>query len=311
MCWHGRTFREEDPHLQVASGQADDGRFVQLGRDGGGQRQQLGQLIEFTVFFLPPSPGGVFRLLLHGVLFTGRVSSSRPRWSGWISVVTIQRDAVPWFQVLAGGEQGGLIPGCVSISGPLDGSSFPASQRTEHEAAAQSASQCRSSPRNLLFKPVRTFIPDIQPLYVYILTFQQTEICLFVYLSADTSSTSTKWRLLHLTASSGANSGCPHIPPLRRDFKDSGESGACWSCGIQVPPAERNPAAIGQPDVELTRRLVSVWNDARHDDRGECSPQAQCRLTEITQNRSHSFMVWHLKHTHKFNKDWSKMWAFF
>lgn len=101
----GRTFREEDPHLQVASGQADDGSFVQLGRDGGGQRQQLGQLIKFTVFFLPPSPGGVFRLFLHGVLFTGRVSSSRLRRSGWVSVVTIQRDTVPWLPVLAGGEQ--------------------------------------------------------------------------------------------------------------------------------------------------------------------------------------------------------------
>lgn len=47
------TCREDAPHPQVAAGQADDGGFVQLGGDGGGQRQQLGQLIKLTVLLLP------------------------------------------------------------------------------------------------------------------------------------------------------------------------------------------------------------------------------------------------------------------
>lgn len=59
------TFREQDPHPQVAGGQPDDGGLVQLGGDGGRQRQHLGQLVELAVLLLPPGPGGVLGLLLH------------------------------------------------------------------------------------------------------------------------------------------------------------------------------------------------------------------------------------------------------
>lgn len=65
-----RTFREDDPHLQVAGGQSDDGGFVQLGGDGGGQRQQFGQLIKLAVLLLPTRPRRVLRLLLHAPLRT-------------------------------------------------------------------------------------------------------------------------------------------------------------------------------------------------------------------------------------------------
>ena len=69
---NSRTFRKHHSHLQVAGGQPDDGGFVQLRGDGGGQRQQLGQLIKLTVFLFPPSTGRVFRLLLHdAVCFPG------------------------------------------------------------------------------------------------------------------------------------------------------------------------------------------------------------------------------------------------
>lgn len=61
------TFREQDPHPQVAAGQPNDGGLVQLRGDGGRQRQHLGQLIKLAVLLLPPRPGGVLGLLLHPV----------------------------------------------------------------------------------------------------------------------------------------------------------------------------------------------------------------------------------------------------
>lgn len=59
------TLREDDPHLQVAGGQPNDGRFVQLRRNGRWERQHFGQLIKFTVLLFPSSPCRGFRLLLH------------------------------------------------------------------------------------------------------------------------------------------------------------------------------------------------------------------------------------------------------
>lgn len=54
----------EIPQLQVGDGEPDDGRLVQLRRDGGGQRQHLGQFVELEVFFSPADPRRVTALLL-------------------------------------------------------------------------------------------------------------------------------------------------------------------------------------------------------------------------------------------------------
>lgn len=59
------TFREDCAHLQVAGGESDDGRFVQLRGDGRRQREQLGQLVKLAIFLLPPGFGRIFGLLLH------------------------------------------------------------------------------------------------------------------------------------------------------------------------------------------------------------------------------------------------------
>lgn len=61
----GLTFWEDGSHFQVAGGQADDGRLVQLGGDGRGQREQLGQLVEFSIFLFPSRFRGILGLLLH------------------------------------------------------------------------------------------------------------------------------------------------------------------------------------------------------------------------------------------------------
>lgn len=66
------TFGKDHSHLQVACCEPDDGGFIQLGGDGGGQRQQFGQFIKLTVLLFPARPGRVLRLLLH-------VSVSDPR----------------------------------------------------------------------------------------------------------------------------------------------------------------------------------------------------------------------------------------
>jgi hypothetical protein len=52
-------------HFEVAGGEADDGRFVQLTGDGRRQRQQLGQLEKLCVFLLAATPRCIFALLLH------------------------------------------------------------------------------------------------------------------------------------------------------------------------------------------------------------------------------------------------------
>lgn len=79
------TFRKHYSHLQVAGGQSDDGGFVQLGGDGGGQRQQFGQFVKFTVFLLPSGPGSILGLLLHVVVLLchtrfSTVTHSLSRW---------------------------------------------------------------------------------------------------------------------------------------------------------------------------------------------------------------------------------------
>lgn len=74
-----RTFWEHYPHLQVAGGESDDGRFVQLWGDGRGQRQHFGQLVELAVLLLPPRPRRVLRLLLHALsLSLSRTGVSDP-----------------------------------------------------------------------------------------------------------------------------------------------------------------------------------------------------------------------------------------
>lgn len=59
------TFGEDFSHAQVGGGESDDGSLVQLAGDGGGQGQELGQLEELCVFFLPSGPGRVLGFLLH------------------------------------------------------------------------------------------------------------------------------------------------------------------------------------------------------------------------------------------------------
>ena len=57
-------------HLEVAGGEPDDAGLVQLTGDGARERQQLGELQELRVLFLPPAPGGVLALLLHDPAIT-------------------------------------------------------------------------------------------------------------------------------------------------------------------------------------------------------------------------------------------------
>lgn len=59
------TVGEHGPHLEVAAGQPDDGGLVQLGGDGSGQRQQLGQLVELSVLLLSARLRRVLALFLH------------------------------------------------------------------------------------------------------------------------------------------------------------------------------------------------------------------------------------------------------
>lgn len=59
------TVWENLSHLQVARGEPYHWRFVQLWRDSWWQWQQLSQLEELRVLFLPPGAGGVLALLLH------------------------------------------------------------------------------------------------------------------------------------------------------------------------------------------------------------------------------------------------------
>ena len=52
------------PESEVGDGQSDYGGLVQLGGDGPGQWQHLGQLVKFIVFFSPARSGRVTGLLL-------------------------------------------------------------------------------------------------------------------------------------------------------------------------------------------------------------------------------------------------------
>lgn len=61
----GLTFGKDGAHFQVAGGESDDGRLVQLRGDGRRQREQLGQLIKLSIFLLPPGLGRILGLLLH------------------------------------------------------------------------------------------------------------------------------------------------------------------------------------------------------------------------------------------------------
>lgn len=60
------TVREDMAHLEVGRGEPDDGRLVQLRGDGGGQRQQLGQLQELGILLLSPTARRILALFLHG-----------------------------------------------------------------------------------------------------------------------------------------------------------------------------------------------------------------------------------------------------
>lgn len=61
----GFTFGEDGSHLQIAGGEADDGRLVQLRGDGRGQRQELGQFVELSIFLFPPCLRRVLGFFLH------------------------------------------------------------------------------------------------------------------------------------------------------------------------------------------------------------------------------------------------------
>ena len=52
------------PESEVGDGQSDYGGLVQLGGDGSGQWQHLGQLVKFIIFFSAARPGRVTGLLL-------------------------------------------------------------------------------------------------------------------------------------------------------------------------------------------------------------------------------------------------------
>lgn len=54
----------EVAQLQVADGQPNDGRLVQLAGDGSGQRQHFGQLVELVVLFAASRARCIARLLL-------------------------------------------------------------------------------------------------------------------------------------------------------------------------------------------------------------------------------------------------------
>ena len=79
MCISSRTVGEHGPHLEVAAGEADDGGLVQLGGDGCGQRQQLGQLVEFSVLLLTARLGRVLTFLLHVRSFGSDYSMERKK----------------------------------------------------------------------------------------------------------------------------------------------------------------------------------------------------------------------------------------
>lgn len=59
------TVWKHGSHLQVACGQSDDRRFVQLRCDGRGQRQQFGQFIKFSIFFFSSCLRSILGLFLH------------------------------------------------------------------------------------------------------------------------------------------------------------------------------------------------------------------------------------------------------
>lgn len=59
------TVREDVSHFQVAGGQPDNRRFVQLAGDGRRQRQEFGQLLELGVLVLSTRPGRIPAPLSH------------------------------------------------------------------------------------------------------------------------------------------------------------------------------------------------------------------------------------------------------
>lgn len=72
--------------MQVADGQPDDGRLVQLAGDGPGQRQHLRQLEELEVLLPPPRTSRIARLLFAQVLETRGLEGGRrgrERREGW------------------------------------------------------------------------------------------------------------------------------------------------------------------------------------------------------------------------------------
>ena len=58
------TMGSKLPESEVGDGQSDYGGLVQLGGDGCGQRQHLGQLVKFIIFFSAARSGRVTGLLL-------------------------------------------------------------------------------------------------------------------------------------------------------------------------------------------------------------------------------------------------------
>ena len=63
---------------EVADGQTDDARLVQLARDGRWQGKQLGQLVKFIVLFPSPRAGSVARLFFSQ--FQNTATESKIVW---------------------------------------------------------------------------------------------------------------------------------------------------------------------------------------------------------------------------------------
>lgn len=64
------TLAGKGAHVQVADGQPDDGRLVQLAGNGPRQRQHLGQLKKLEILLSPPGASRIARLFFTQVLET-------------------------------------------------------------------------------------------------------------------------------------------------------------------------------------------------------------------------------------------------
>lgn len=67
----------EVPQFQVRYGQPNNGRFVQLRRDGRRQWQHFGELVELVVLFAPPRSGRVTTLFFSQFQYSEEKNKNR------------------------------------------------------------------------------------------------------------------------------------------------------------------------------------------------------------------------------------------